>query len=122
MAVTEYVCEQAPNSEAIFVNFLIRDPAKVATSMAKHWPDFVLKESAFVEQRALFDRLADKLGEAPPVIDSDDLLENPQGIVEAYCSAVGIPYIPEASDHVKDIYDVCLPHYQQLYQHRLAAT
>jgi len=77
-------------------SFLIRDPAKVVTSMYKHWPDFVLKEIAFVEQRALFDRLSDKLGYAPPVIDSDDLLENPHGIVEAYCKAVGIPYLEEA--------------------------
>jgi len=77
-------------------SFLIRDPARVATSMYKHWPDFVLKEIAFVEQRELFDRLADRHGEAPPVIDSDDLLEDPQGIVEAYCKAVGIPYLEAA--------------------------
>ena len=77
-------------------SFLIRDPAKVTTSMYRHWPDFVLKEVAFVEQRELFDRLCDKNGEPPPVIDSDDLLENPHGVVEAYCKAVGIPYIEEA--------------------------
>ncbi len=77
-------------------SFLIRDPAKVTTSMYKHWPDFELKEVAFVEQRELFDRLCDRLGEAPPVIDSDDLLEDPFGMVEAYCNAVGIPYIEEA--------------------------
>lgn len=112
----------------------------------------------------MFDRLADKLGETPPVIDSDDLLENPQGIVEAYCNAVGIPFIAEAlswkpgkrdevswydsgswhanlrdsdglkpqprryidiseaSDNVKSIYDVCLPHYQHLCQYRLSAV
>ena len=77
-------------------SFLIRDPAKVTTSMYRHWPDFVLKEAAFVEQRALFDRLCDKNGSAPPVIDSDDLLENPEAIVEAYCNATGIPFIAEA--------------------------
>ena len=77
-------------------SFLIRDPAKVATSMYKHWPDFVLKEIAFVEQRALFDRLTDRLGAPPPVIDSDDLLEDPHGIVEAYCTATGIPFLPDA--------------------------
>ncbi len=77
-------------------SFLIRDPAKVTTSMYKHWPDFELKEVAFVEQRALFDRLCDRLGAAPPVIDSDDLLEDPFGVVEAYCNAVGIPYIEQA--------------------------
>ena len=77
-------------------SFLIRDPAKVTTSMYKHWPDFELKEVAFVEQRELFDRLCDRLGEAPPVIDSDDLLEDPFGMVEAYCNAVGIPYLEQA--------------------------
>ena len=77
-------------------SFLIRDPVKVITSMYKHWPDFVLEELAFVEQRELFERLCDALGEAPPVIDSDDLLDNPYGIVEAYCVAVDIPFIAEA--------------------------
>jgi len=77
-------------------SFLIRDPAKVVTSMYKHWPDFLLKEIAVLEQRALFDRLADQLGHTPPLIDSDDLLENPHGIVEAWCDAVGIPFMPEA--------------------------
>ncbi len=142
-------------------SFLIRDPAKVATSMFKHWPDFVLKEIAIVEQRKLFDRLVDTLGEVPPVIDSDDLLENPSGIVEAYCRSVGIPFLPQAltwepghreevswydggswhgnlrqsdglkpqpkthldisdtPDRVKEIYEICLPHYLHLYQNRL---
>ncbi len=77
-------------------SFLIRDPAKVATSMYKHWPDFVLKEIGFVEQRQLFDRLCDRNGAAPPVIDSDDLLEDPHGVVEAYCEAVGVAFMPEA--------------------------
>ncbi len=77
-------------------SFLIRDPAKVATSMFKHWPDFVLKEIAFIEQRQLFDRLSDQIGKVPPVIDSDDLLENPYGLVEAYCNAVDIRFIPQA--------------------------
>ncbi len=77
-------------------SFLIRDPAKVAMAMFKHWPDFVLKEIGFVEQRTLFERLADERGAAPPLIDSDDLLENPQGMVEAYCRAVGIRFIEEA--------------------------
>lgn len=77
-------------------SFLIRDPAKTITSMYQHSPDFHPKEVGFIEQRQLFDRLCDRLGEAPPVIDSDDLLEDPYGIVEIYCNAVGIPFMPEA--------------------------
>ena len=77
-------------------SFLIRDAAKVVTSVQKRWPDVHLKELAFVEQRELFDRIADREGAAPPVIDSDDLLRNPHGIVKAYCEAVDIPFVAEA--------------------------
>ena len=76
--------------------FLIRDAAKVVTSVQKRWPDVHLKELAFLEQRELFDRLADRDGQAPPVIDSDDLLENPEEIVRAYCDAVGLPFVKDA--------------------------
>lgn len=82
---------------SVFIHsFLIRDPAKTITSMYDKWPDFHEKEVGFPEQRALFDRLADRTGAPPPVIDSDDLLENPAGIVAAWCDAVGIRFLPEA--------------------------
>ena len=98
------------------------------------------------------------------MIDSDDLLEDPFGIVEAYCNAVGIAFLPEAlrwdpgardevswydkgswhenlrdsdglkpqprnyiditdaPDRVREIYDICLPHYEHLLQYRLCAA
>ena len=77
-------------------SFIIRDPAKTLTSMHKHWPDFHIKETGFAEQRALFDHLACKSGTPPPVIDSDDLLEDPPGVVAAWCQAVGIDFIEKA--------------------------
>lgn len=77
-------------------SFLVRDPAKVLTSMHSHWPEFLEEETGFREQRELFDRIAQRDGTAPPVIDSDDLLEDPETIVAAYCSAMGIPFIREA--------------------------
>ena len=76
--------------------FLIRDPAKTLTSMYDKWPDFDEGEVGFPEQRALFDLLAALHGAPPPVIDSDDLLENPTGMVAAFCEAVGIPFIEDA--------------------------
>ncbi len=77
-------------------SFLIRDPAKTITSIYDKWPDFHEAEVGFAEQRALFDRLCDRLGKAPPVIDSDDLLEDPARVVAAWCAAVGIAFLPEA--------------------------
>ena len=77
--------------------FLIRDPAKTITSMFKQWPDFDEGKVGFPEQRALFDLLtALNGGKTPPVIDSDDLLENPHDMTAAFCDAVGIPFIEEA--------------------------
>ena len=64
--------------------------------MFDKWPDFDELEVGFPEQRALFDLLTALNGTLPPVIDSDDLLENPDRMVEAFCDAVGISFIPEA--------------------------
>ena len=77
-------------------SFLIRHPAKTVTSMYRHWPDFHVKETGFVEQRRLFDHLVGSSGTVPPVIDSDDLLSDPATVVEQWCAAVGIPFLPEA--------------------------
>ena len=76
--------------------FLIRDPVKTITSIYDKWPDFDELEIGFPEQRALFDLLHAINGTPPPVIDSDDLLENPYQLVKGFCDAVEIPFIPEA--------------------------
>ena len=76
--------------------FLIRDPAKTISSLYNKWPDFDELEVGFPEQRALFDLLTALRSTPPPVIDSDDLLENPETMVAAFCKAVDIPFIPEA--------------------------
>jgi hypothetical protein len=77
--------------------FLIRDPAKTISSMHDKWPDFHEGEVGFPEQRALFDLVTALAGgTTPPVIDSDDLLENPVEMTRGFCHAVGIPFIESA--------------------------
>ena len=76
--------------------FLIRDPAKTLTSIAAKWPDFHEGEVGFPEQRALFDLVWALDRKPPPVIDSDDLLERPAEMVEAFCQSVGIPFLAGA--------------------------
>ncbi len=77
-------------------SFLIRDPIKMLPSMYDKWPDFMVKECGYAEQRALFDLLCERDGTPPPVIDASDLLDCPHATVRAYCEAVGIPYIEGA--------------------------
>ena len=83
-------------------SFLIRDPAKVLASLHRSyqkagWEEgFEPHEISFGPQQALFDLLTERIGESPPVIDSDDLLEDPETMVEVYCQAIGAPFIREA--------------------------
>lgn len=77
-------------------SFLIRHPAKTITSMFSKWPDFHPKETGFPEQRALYDRLCQLEAVPPPILDSDDLLANPETMVKCWADAVGIPFIKEA--------------------------
>lgn len=74
--------------------FLIRDPEKVISSMHVRWPDIALDEIGFEDLYTLCCRVADKEGKPPIVLDSDELLDNPEGGMKAYCEAVGIQYIP----------------------------
>jgi len=83
-------------------SFLIRNPAKVMTSLQRSYEKngdtegFTDLELGFEEQRQLFDRLFDRDGVAPTVIDSDDLLADPPAMVRRYCDALGIPFIADA--------------------------
>jgi len=76
--------------------FLIRDPAKVLPSLHHHWPDFTLEETGYAGMREMFERVREHAGATPPVIDADDLLADPAGVVRRYCEAVGIEFLPES--------------------------
>jgi Sulfotransferase domain len=72
--------------------FLIRDPALVLASYTKKWADVSLQAIGFVEQAEIFDQIAQKTGEAPPVVDSEDVLTDPRRILTKLCLSCGIPF------------------------------
>ncbi len=72
--------------------FLIRDPSRVLASYAQKWNDVDLDAIGFVQQAEIFDMVADHLGAAPPVVDSDEVLANPRGVLEKLCGACGIGF------------------------------
>ena len=82
--------------------FLIRDPAKVLSSLARSYEKsaatdgFTEQEIGFFELESLFHRVCDLTGQVPFVMDSDDLLERPHAMVAAYCAAIGRPFMAEA--------------------------
>lgn len=73
--------------------FLIRHPAQSIPSLYAMMPDFTLQETGYEESFRLFELVRAMEGTAPAVIDADDLVENPEPAVRAYCEAVGIPFL-----------------------------
>lgn len=72
--------------------FLIRDPALVVASFTKNRPDAALWELGFEQQRRVFEHVADRLGEAPPVLDAADVLKAPEDMLQALCRRVGVAF------------------------------
>jgi hypothetical protein len=68
--------------------FLIRDPAQVIASYAKVREEPTLADLGFEQQVRIFRRFGG------PVLDADDLLRDPAGLLEKLCQAIGIDYQP----------------------------
>lgn len=74
--------------------FLIRNPARVLASYVAKREEVALSDIGLVRQVELFDRFSDAAGAAPPVVDSDDLLRDPEGVLRKLCAALAIPFDP----------------------------
>ena len=74
--------------------FLIRDPARVVASYAAKREAVRPDHLGTARQVEYFDREADRLGHAPPVIDSADVLQNPAETLALLCAALGIGWDP----------------------------
>ena len=74
--------------------FLIRDPARVIGSYANKRVSVTLADLGFENQLVYFEREADRLGHAPPVIDSADVLADPEGMLKLLCDVLDIPWDP----------------------------
>ena len=72
--------------------FLIRAPEAVLPSYVAKRSEVTLDEIGLPQQVELFDRVADRLGRAPPVVESRDVLADPRGTLSALCRALGIGF------------------------------
>jgi len=72
--------------------FLIRDPRRVLASYAKKRERPTLADIGVERQGELFDREADRLGRAPPVVESADVLRDPKATLSRLCEALGIAF------------------------------
>lgn len=74
--------------------FLIREPEAVLASYHDRRADPTMADVGFDRQSEIFDRVAEALGQAPPVLDSDDVLSDPEGNLRKLCAALGIGFDP----------------------------
>merc|ERR1719198_1672912 len=83
-------------------SFIIRHPAKAVASLyykscvdneKTGYTHFDAQEAGFTAMGDILDHVQKQPG-APRcvIIDADDLLEDPEGVMSAYCAAVGLPF------------------------------
>jgi len=74
--------------------FLIRDPYRMIASYLRKRDEAAFEDFGLERQAAFFEREADRLGRAPPVVDADGLLADPAGVLSRLCHALGISWDP----------------------------
>ena len=73
--------------------FLIRSPREMLPSLASVTPDPTVQDTGLPQQLELYSFLLAQTGEKPPVVDSRDVLNNPEGMLRALCRALKVPFL-----------------------------
>ncbi len=74
--------------------FLIREPERMIASYLRKRELAAFEDFGLERQAEFFEREADRLGHAPPVIDANDVLSDPEGLLRSLCLALFIPFDP----------------------------
>jgi hypothetical protein len=74
--------------------FLIRAPELMVASYLRKREAARFEDFGLDRQAEFFEREADRLGAAPPVVDANDVLADPEGTLAALCDALGISWDP----------------------------
>lgn len=76
--------------------FIIRDPAEVIASHYALNPDLDRADVGFSRLHELYTAVEKAQGEAPVVVDSDNLLDHPEATVRSYCERIGLRFRADA--------------------------
>ena len=72
--------------------FLIREPERMIASYLRKREAAAFESFGMDRQAEFFEREADRLGHAPPVINANDVLADPEGVLSKLCGALGIAW------------------------------
>jgi hypothetical protein len=72
--------------------FLIREPERMIASYLRKRESAAFENFGLERQAEFFEREAERLGHAPPVIDAHDVLTDPVSALSKLCNALGIKW------------------------------
>ncbi len=72
--------------------FLIRHPAEMLTSLAAKMGLPLLRDTGLPQQVEIFETVRSATGRTPPVLDTEDVLRDPRGVLSRFCGALRIPF------------------------------
>ncbi len=92
--MTQHMLKNLDRSWITDVNnaFLIRSPEQVLASYNQKRQQVSLADIGYAQQLEIFNQVADHTGTAPPVIDSDKFLQDPQTGLQNLCTVLNIPF------------------------------
>lgn len=76
--------------------FLIRHPRETIASYYAINPEVQRDQIGFEALFELFEAVQEQTGEEPLLIDAEDLIEDPEGVIKAFCARMGIDFKSEA--------------------------
>ena len=74
--------------------FLIREPERMIASYLRKREAAAFEDFGLERQAEFFEREADRLGRAPPVVDANDVLADPEDVLPQLCEALGVDWDP----------------------------
>jgi hypothetical protein len=72
--------------------FLIRHPAEVLVSLAARMGPPTLADTGLPQQVELFRVIRHRTGATPPVLEAEDVLRNPAGVLTRLCERLEVPF------------------------------
>lgn len=72
--------------------FIVRHPREVLASLLPLKPDFTEEEFGFGSLSALFTVVTERCGQTPIVIDAVRFRKDPEGVLQRFCTAVGVAF------------------------------
>jgi hypothetical protein len=72
--------------------FLIRQPREMLASLVEFIPEPTIDDTGLPQQLLIYRHVTERTGQAAPVIDSRDVLENPRSMLERLCDLLEAPF------------------------------